>query len=264
MSLRWCDIGVNLGSDRFAADRDAVVSRAAAAGVDWLILTGTSVAASHEAAALARHYPGCSFTAGIHPHDAGRASDDWQAQLKLLLADPQAVAVGECGLDFDRDFSPRPQQLAVFEAQLALAAELGKPLFLHERAAAEAQLALLRQWRPRLKGGVQHCFTGDRAALRGYLDLDLYIGITGWICDERRGLELRELVRYVPAERLLLETDAPWLLPRDLRPKPRDGRNEPALLAHIATVVAELRGESLAQLARQCWRNSEALFGVRL
>lgn len=264
MIRRWCDIGVNLGSDRFAHDRDAVVSRAAEAGVDWLILTGTSVAASHEAAALARHYPGCSFTAGIHPHDASRASDDWQAQLRQLLAQPQAVAVGECGLDFDRDFSPRPQQLAVFEAQLALAAELGKPLFLHERAAAEAQLALLRQWRPQLAGGVQHCFTGDLATLRGYLDLDLYIGITGWICDERRGLGLRELVRYIPAERLLLETDAPWLLPRDLRPKPRDGRNEPALLPHIAAVVAELRGESLAQLAAQCWANSQALFGVRL
>ena len=143
---RYCDIGVNLGHRRFAADRAAVVARAQASGVQALILTGTSVAESALAATLASQFSGCRYTAGVHPHDAGNVSDDWLAQLRPLPRN--AVAVGECGLDFDRDFSPRPAQLAVFEAQLALAAELGKPLFLHERAAASAQLTLLRQWRP--------------------------------------------------------------------------------------------------------------------
>ncbi len=259
---RYCDIGVNLGHRRFALDRAEVVSRAQAAGVQALILTGTSVADSALAAELARDFPGCRYTAGVHPHDAGNVASDWLTQLRPLAQ--QAAAVGECGLDFDRDFSPRPAQLAVFEAQLALAAELGKPLFLHERAAADAQLALLRHWQPRLHGGVQHCFTGERDTLFAYLDLGLFIGITGWLCDERRGETLRQLVPLVPVERLLVETDAPFLLPRDLRPKPRDGRNEPALLPHIVRTLAQLRGDDEQQLSEQLWRNSCAFFGLML
>lgn len=260
----WCDIGVNLGNSRFDHDREQVVARALAAGVDRLIITGTSVAGSEQAAALAGSYTGCWFTAGVHPHDAARVTAGWQQQLRTLLSDPKALAVGECGLDFDRDFSPRPVQEAVFEAQLELAAAVHKPLFLHERAASERQLALLGSWRARLAGGVQHCFTGDLATLRRYLDLDLYIGITGWICDERRGLPLRDLLRYIPAERLLVETDAPYLTPRDLRPKPRDGRNEPAFLPHIAAQVAAARGDDLESLAAQLNANGRRLFGPAL
>jgi TatD DNase family protein len=261
-SPRYCDIGVNLGHRRFEADRPEVMARAQAVGVSAQIFTGTSVAASIEAAQLAQQFSGCYYTAGVHPHDAGAVSADWLAQLRPVAVN--AVAVGECGLDFDRDFSPRPTQLAVFEAQLALAAELKKPLFLHERAAASAQLALLRQWQPQLHGGVQHCFTGERDTLFAYLDLGLLIGITGWLCDERRGETLRQLVPLIPAERLLVETDAPFLLPRDLRPKPRDGRNEPAYLPHIVRTLAQLRGADEQQLSEQLWRNSCDFFGLQL
>src|SRR5262249_4358658 len=143
-------------------------------------------------------------------------------------------AVGECGLDFNRDFSPRPVQERWFAAQLALAAALDKPVFLHERDAHARFVAILKEAPP--VRGVVHCFTGTRAELDVYLEMGLHIGITGWICDERRGAGLAALVRHVPLDRLLVETDAPFLVPRDLRPRP--AHNEPAFLPHIAQTVA--------------------------
>lgn len=255
------DIGLNLTHDSFDADRDAVLSRAQLAGVERFIVTGTSVAASTAACELASAAPGRLFaTAGVHPHHADELDDAGLQVLRELSARPQVVAIGECGLDFFRDFSPRPAQETAFEAQLDLATEVGLPVFLHQRDAHERFVGLLAPWRAKLMGGVAHCFTGSKTELAAYLDLDLFIGITGWLCDERRGQALREAVPSIPLDRLLIETDAPYLLPRDLPEKPRTRRNEPCYLPHILERIAELRPEPLERLAEATQANSEQLF----
>ena len=255
------DIGLNLSNPQFDADRDAVVQRARDAGVEALILTGTDLAESRAAAELAQRWPGYAFsTAGVHPHDARHWDEHSADTLRQLAASPQVVAIGECGLDFNRDFSPRPAQEAAFSAQLALAAELQLPVFMHCRDAHARFVALLEPWLPRLPAAVLHCFTGNGDELDECLALGLHIGITGWVCDERRGEELRTLVPRIPAGRLMIETDAPYLLPRDLSPKPKSRRNEPAFLAHIAATIADLRGEPVEQLLRHTRTTSRAFF----
>jgi TatD DNase family protein len=261
--VEWLDIGVNLGHRQFNRDRDAVLDRARAAGVTRLIITGTNLRASREALVLAGARPGVLWcTAGVHPHNAREFGADTVGELRELLARPAVVAVGECGLDFNRDFSPRPAQERCFEAQCRLACDTDRPLFLHDREAHERFLAILKTYRPHLKrGGVVHCFTGTTAELRAYLDLDLHIGITGWICDERRGRHLRTLVRDVPRDRLMLETDAPFLLPRDLEPAPQDRRNEPAFLPHVAQAVASCLAVRTEQVAETTTATARAFFG---
>jgi TatD DNase family protein len=258
------DIGANLASKVFRADLPAVIARAAAAGVDALVVTGTSLDVSARAADIAAEHAarGLYATAGVHPHHAREVAGDWVAALRALARRPRVVAVGECGLDFDRNYSPRADQLRCFEAQLELAAELRLPVFLHERAAHAELLAVLARRRPSLGAAVVHCFTGSGAELRAYLDLDLHIGITGWICDERRGHHLRELVATVPAERLMIETDAPYLLPRNMPSPPRDRRNEPAFLPHVLAAVAEARGEAPAETARATTATARRFFGL--
>ena len=255
------DIGLNLSSDRYDQDRRDVVARALAAGVTRLILTGTSVAESAAVVRLAReHAPYCLATVGVHPHEASQLDESGLDTLRALLREPGVVAVGETGLDFNRNFSPPAAQEKAFLMQIGLAGEYDLPLFLHERDASARQLDLLRATRDSWNSGVLHCFTGSREALFGYLDLGLHIGITGWVCDERRGQELAALVKEIPADRLLLETDGPWLLPRDLPQKPGDRRNEPAFLPHIAAAVARLRGEDVDALAAITTANARRLF----
>jgi len=259
------DIGVNLTHASFKDDRAQVIARARQAGVSTLILTGTSLAGSRRALELAHADASSWATCGVHPHDARHAdSPEALRSLDELAREPRCVAVGECGLDFDRDFSPRPIQELVFEAQLELAAALKKPLFLHERAAHARFAAILGRWRPRLRAAVVHCFTGTGDELDAYLAMDLHIGITGWICDERRGSHLRKLVKHIPAERLLLETDAPYLLPRNVKPMPSHRRNEPMYLAHICAEVARDRGEEPALTAANATAAARRFFGLPL
>jgi len=263
------DIGANLTNTKaFRDDLDAVLERAARAGVLAILVTGTSAPASRRAHEIVVDHrnlasPRLFATAGIHPHHASSASPEALDEIHQLLARPKyVVAVGECGLDYNRDFSPRDRQRACLEAQLEIASLVQKPVFLHERDAHEDFARLLERWRPKLVGGVVHCFTGTRAELERYLELDLHIGITGWICDERRGNHLRELVRLVPEGRLLVETDAPYLLPRDLPKRPRTGRNEPAFLAHIARTIAACRGEQPDRLAAHTTAAASRLFQI--
>lgn len=255
------DIGVNLTNKAFRSDLTEVIARARSAGVTRMIITGTSVDGSRQAAELAATMPGTLYaTAGVHPHDAKHCDEHTLDALRELAAHPQVVAIGECGLDFNRDFSPRPVQRRWYEAQIELAADIELPLFLHERDAAGDMLEVLGRYRDRLRAAVIHCFTGDAAVLDAYLALDLHIGITGWICDERRGYHLHELVRKIPLERLMIETDAPYLLPRTARPRPRSGRNEPALLSHVLTTVAHCLGRSTDEVARATTATAEAFF----
>jgi TatD DNase family protein len=263
LALDLIDIGSNLTHDSFAADRDAVMARALQAGVRRQIITGADLASSHQAAALAALHPARLWsTAGVHPHHAHSFAGSQRAELIDLLRLRQVVAVGECGLDYFRNLSPPDVQRKAFIAQLELAAQVGKPVFLHQRDAHDDFIAILRDSAGTLQGGVAHCFTGGEAELQAYLALGLYIGITGWACDERRGLELRNSVPRIPLDKLLIETDAPYLLPRDLSPKPKSRRNEPGLLPHIAATVAHLRGESLETIGAATTRNAVALFGL--
>ena len=255
------DIGANLTHEAFAHDLDAVLQRARECGVGRMLVTGASRAGSVAALALARAHPGVLYaTAGVHPHEASVYDDATEATLRKLARDPQVRAIGETGLDYNRDHSPRDLQRQVFERQLALAAELGMPLFLHQRDAHADFLALIRRYRDRVPAMVVHCFTDSAEALRDYLSLDCHIGITGWICDERRGVHLRELLREIPANRLMLETDAPYLLPRDIRPQPRHRRNEPMYLAHIGAQVARDRGEPAEVTAANSTATAVAFF----
>ena len=256
------DIGINLAHDSYDADRDAVLARAQAAGVVQMVVTGSTPESSRRALELARAHPRRLFaTAGVHPHHAAELTGERAAELEELACAPEVVAVGECGLDYFRDFSPRDAQRRAFGLQLELAARLGKPVFLHQRDAHADFVAILREhaahWR-----GVAHCFTGFAEQLSACLALGLSIGITGWICDERRGTHLAALMPQIPAERLLLETDGPYLLPRDLKPRPASRRNEPAYLPQIAAAVARARGETVEALAHSSSAAARALFGL--
>jgi TatD DNase family protein len=261
--LTLIDIGINLGHDSYDVDRDAVISRAQKAGVVQMIVTGATLEGSRKAIELARSRPRQLYaTAGVHPHHATELTAESLTELEELARQPEVVAAGECGLDYFRDFSPRPVQQNAFHRQLELAAKVEKPVFLHQRDAHDDFLAILREHRKTLVGGVAHCFTGGAHELTAYLGLGFAIGITGWICDERRGAHLLPLVRDIPADRLLLETDGPYLLPRDLSPKPASRRNEPAYLPHIAEVVARARGELVTDLSRSSTAATRKLFGL--
>ncbi len=257
------DIGSNLAHESFAADRDAVLARARAAGVRRQIVTGADLSSSRDAAALGNANPGVLWsTAGIHPHHAHTFTAAQRAELSELLQFPSVVAAGECGLDYFRNHSTPAAQRTAFALQLDIAAEAGKPVFLHQRDAHADFTAILKEFSGRLVGGVAHCFTAGPKELDEYLSLGLYIGVTGWVCDERRGLDLKQAVPRIPEDRLLLETDAPYLLPRDLRPRPASRRNEPSFLPHIAAAVAQLRGATLGSVASASTRNAVALFGL--
>ena len=256
------DIGLNLAHDSFDHDRDHVVDAAVMAGVNHMVITGSTLASTRAAIELVRGAPQMfRATAGIHPHHAREFHAQDVPDLRRLLLAVEVGAAGECGLDFFRNFSPHADQERSFRLQLELAVELGKPVFLHQRDAHDAFMAILREYRPRLVAGVAHCFTGDERELRDYLALDLSVGITGWICDERRGHHLRELVRLIPADRLMVETDAPYLLPRDLQPKPRSRRNEPKYLPHVLATVAACRGEPPEAVAEATTRHALRFFG---
>jgi len=259
--MELIDIGANLGHESFVHDLDAVLARAHDAGVAQLVVTGASRDGSREALRIAREHPGRLFaTAGVHPHHAIEYTEEADAELRALHTAPEIVAVGECGLDYHRDFSPRPAQRRAFERQLQLAADLGKPLFLHQRDAHADFLAQLKQFDGRLGPVVVHCFTGTREELFECLDAGYHIGITGWLCDERRGLHLRELVPHIPSDRLMIETDAPYLLPRTVRPVPSHRRNEPMYLRHIVEELARDRGEATAITAAATTATARAFF----
>ena len=263
--MQLVDIGANLTHPAFQADLPGVLARARLAGLSAIVVTGTTVAESLQALKIANAYPDLMHaTAGVHPHHARECDASTIPALRALAQHSRVVAIGECGLDFNRNYSPHPNQEKYFVAQIELAIEIAKPLFLHTRDAAPRFGDILHAHQDHLPPAVAHCFTGNETELKTYLDLGLYIGITGWICDERRGAHLLQLVREIPADRLMLETDSPYLTPRDLRPQPKARRNEPAHLPHILHRVARSLGKAPEQVAAETTRNALAFFGLNL
>ena len=257
------DIGANLAHDSFDDDRDAVLQRAFDAGIARIVVTGSSDTSNVRAADLATAHPGVLYsTAGVHPHHATDYTADSDALIRRLADKAAVVAIGECGLDYFRNFSPRDAQLAAFRQQLEIAKDTGLPVFLHQRDAHDDFVEVLEPALPHIARAVAHCFTGEGESLREYLAMGLYIGITGWICDERRGRHLHDIVSVIPDDRLLIETDAPYLLPRTLRPKPKTRRNEPAYLVEVVKTVAEARNQSVAHVAAVTTENANRFFGL--
>jgi TatD DNase family protein len=259
--MELIDIGCNLTHDSFDVDRDTVIEAARQAGVVQMVITGASAEGSRDALQLARTWPGQLFaTAGVHPHRASQYDDETDNLLRELTQQRGVVAVGETGLDYFRDFSPRDAQRSSFEQQIQIAIESGLPFFLHQRDAHEDFVAILREYRGDLSDVVVHCFTGSKAELHECLDLNCYIGITGWICDERRGTHMKEYMQDIPSDRLMIETDSPYLKPRNLRPKIKSHRNEPRLLPWILGTLAACRNEHPEALAEATTRNARKFF----
>ncbi len=259
------DIGANLTNKVFSADLDAVISRARQQAISHILVTGTDLHSSEQAVKLAEQYPDYLFaTAGIHPHDASSYSAATHATLRSLCQLPAVKAIGETGLDFNRNYSTPAQQINAFEQQLALACETGLPLFLHERDAHDKQWQMLHSHRDDISRVVIHCFTGTKQQAFRYLDLDCYLGITGWICDERRGYHLHEFIADIPLQRLMIETDAPYLVPR-VKPKPllvTSRRNEPCTLPYVLETVARHRQQTPQQVARATTANAIGFFNL--
>jgi len=267
MTHSLIDIGVNLSNNRFKSDLEQVIDRASQANIEHLILTGTSLSESEQVIQLCdqfdRDFPNMMYaTVGIHPHHADELNHRALQSLEILADHKKVVAIGETGLDFNRNFSSKSEQISAFESQLELAIKKQLPLFIHERDAAPCQLEILRAYRDHFTKAVIHCFTGDRNTLFSYLDLDLHIGITGWICDEKRGDELRQLAANIPLNRLMIETDAPYLLPKNMPQLPKNRRNEPAFLPWVVKAIAAVREESIDSIARETNATAKQFFGI--
>ncbi len=263
MNSSLFDICFNFTHESFRKDEGEVLQRAVDAGVTQLMVTGASLTESQQAIGLAEKYPNhLHATVGVHPHLAKEWDKNSVSHARKLAQGSKVKAIGECGLDYNRDFSPREKQRYALEAQLELAAELQLPVFLHERDAHDDFIKLVGRYLPDIPRAVVHCFTGEDSQLRAYIAEELYIGITGWICDERRGHHLRDSVGLIPQGKLMIETDAPYLLPRDLTPKPKSRRNEPAHLVHIAKAIAEARDETADTLISHTTSTAMSFFAL--
>lgn len=263
----YIDIGINLTNKQFQNDTDDVVQDALDADVSRMILTGTSVRNSEASSEIAKEYLGILYsTAGIHPHDAKSFDAQSISKLRNLLKQKHVVSVGECGLDFDRDFSPRNIQETCYKVQLELAIEVQKPLFLHERAAFTKFMEITKDYLPQLPKAVVHCFTGSLQEAKTYLDNGLYLGFTGAISDSKRFEHLKEVIQYVPLDRMMIETDAPFMLPKNipnnLLKKYHERRCEPAFLPFVAGTVAQFKGVSLDKIAEETTKNAKIFFGI--
>lgn len=263
------DIGANFTHKSLKHNLSQILDRASKAQVSHVIITGTSLQGSREAIDISEKYNQQQqavklySTVGIHPHDATRHSKyNYREQLvDLLKRHKNIVAVGECGLDYDRNFSLHEDQKSVFDTQLQLACEFNLPLFMHERSASNEMLSILEKYSQHDNfHGVVHCFTnGSLDVLRQYLSLNLYIGITGWVCDERRGKDLAKLIPHIPLDRLLIETDAPFLLPRNM-PRPWPSQNEPSCLPYVVKKLAECYSTSTDEIVKCTTENAKKLF----
>lgn len=246
------DSHCHLNHRRFRRDLEAVIAQARAAGLQGMLVVGYDLESSRRAVELAEAYPDIAAAVGIHPHDARLVSDEALAELRALAESPRVIAIGETGLDFYRDLSPRDMQRRAFQAQLALARELDLPAIVHDRDAHDEVVAILAA-AGEVRGSM-HCFSGGVGLAERVVELGWYVGIAGTVT--RPGASAREVARVVPADRLLIETDAPYLMPRGLS----GSRSEPAHVARVAEEIAALRGSTAERIGRLTADNARRLF----
>ena len=250
------DSHAHIDDERFDADRDEVVARALAAGVSLIVNIGADMASSARSVALAEKYPGIYAAVGMHPHDSQDMKETDYRQLEQWANHPKVVAIGEIGLDYHYDLSPRPVQKEVFLRQLDLARKTGKPFIIHEREAHADMLDIIRN-AARGLNGVFHCFSGSVETAREYLKMGFYISVAGPVTFPK-SVKTKEVAKAVPLDRLLVETDSPYLTPQPFRGK----RNEPAYVRIVAEEIANLRDISLAELAEVTTANVRKLFNI--
>jgi TatD DNase family protein len=262
MTIEFIDIGANLTHESFDYDLEKVISNATQAGLKKIIITATSVNETKKAIDYTALNSSLLWaTAGVHPHNAKDASDNFIEKLENFSLNNKVVAIGECGLDYNRNFSSPSIQRSIFEKQIKLSLRTDLPLFLHQRDAHEDFITILKENTTNNISGVTHCFTGNKNQLKDYLDLGLYIGITGWVCDQRRNEDLLESIKYIPLNRLLIETDAPYLMPKHLEKELKSRRNEPKYIREIAEFISHHKGIKIESFADITKSNSEKLFG---
>lgn len=256
--MAWFDAGVNLLDPRF--EPSTIVSQALAAGVSRMCVIATQPDEWAMAQQLYQQFPNALiYTIGIHPHYAKVVTSDTYDSLISFAQNPGCVAIGECGLDFNRNFSPQDIQRQVFIEQLNIAKQLDKPIYLHERDAFDTQLKCLEHvFAQQPIDGIAHCFTGNAQQLKTYVAKGLYIGITGWLCDHKRGQDLRNAVTHLPSSNLILETDSPYLFPKTVRPRQRN--NTPALIPAIAQEYAQITENDLNEIELLSYNNAVSLF----
>ena len=250
------DIGANLTSSHFSDDLDSVLYESFEAGVKKICITSSNLQDVRNAKKITERNKNLYYSVGFHPHNAKDFKIEFLKDMSIYLDDPNAICLGEMGLDFNRNFSSKEEQILCFESQLSLANSINKPLFLHQRDAHEEFLSILDNYKFNQKL-IVHCFTGNLSELEDYLKRDFYIGITGWVCDLKRGLDLRECINHIPQDKLLIETDSPYLSPRK-----KIRRNEPKFLIDVAEEVARLRQQTKESIVKSSYENSLNFFNL--
>ena len=251
------DIACNFTSERFNKDLDEVIKRAIANKITKFGLICSRMSDLNKLLKIYKQYSKSMFyTIGVHPHHANEINDGYLKKLKNVITTNNPHAIGETGLDFFRNLSTYEQQIYVFEEQIKIAIDTNKPLFLHQRDSHDDFIKILRKYSSDISKAVVHCFTGTQGQLDDYLELDCYIGITGWICDEKRNVELRKAIKKIPLEKLMIETDCPYLIPKNLVEKPKNNRNEPTNLNHIINEIAVLMEIDIDILRKQTFENT--------
>ena len=250
------DIGANLTSSHFSDDLDSVLDESFEAGVKKICITSSNLQDVRNAKKITERNKNLYYSVGFHPHNAKDFKIEFLKEMSIYLDDPKAICLGEMGLDFNRNFSSKEEQILCFESQLSLANSINKPLFLHQRDAHEEFLSILDNYKFNQKL-IVHCFTGNLSELEDYLKRDFYIGITGWVCDLKRGLDLRECINHIPQDKLLIETDSPYLSPRK-----KIRRNEPKFLIDVAEEVARLRQQTKESIVKSSYENSLNFFNL--
>jgi TatD DNase family protein len=258
--LQLFDSHCHLDDRSYKTDLESVLQRAGDAGVSAMMIAGVDLQSVQRALALADRYPGLYAAVGIHPHDAESCNETVLEQLRQLAQNPKVRAWGEIGLDFNRMYSPRKDQENWFIRQLAEAAALNLPVIIHERDSGGRLIEILEQHPDHNRQGVVHCFSGNGDELDRYLDMGFCIGVTGIVTIQKRGAALRQLIPKIPDNRLLVETDAPYLTPAPEKNKTR--RNEPAFVKRVLMKLAEIRNQEPGELARITTENACRLFGI--
>lgn len=260
MQSKLFDIGANLTHESFSSDLSTIINESISNNIEKISVTGCNLEDSLKALSIAEMYPNNLIsTCGIHPHYADSFNDSSEIEIKEIASNSLVKAIGETGLDFNRNYSKKENQINSFIEHIKIANELNLPMFLHQRDSHKEFMTCLKDIYPETNC-VVHCFTGSEEELDAYLSLDFYIGITGWICDEKRGSHLKEFISKIPLDKLLIETDSPYLLPKNIKIKGR--RNKPLFLKEVFSKISSIRNEPVNDLSKAIYQNSLKFFNL--